>query len=122
MNKILIIEDDTDILDNTIDLLLLENYEPIKAQNGEIGISKAIEHQPQLILCDIRMPGMNGYEVLEKLKENPATKEIPFVFMSSNSNEDDIERITATGIQYLVKPFHIDALLSIIKHYLEARK
>ena len=71
MTKILVIEDDFTIKENVIDILQEESFQAIDASNGLVGIKLAQEHQPDLILCDVRMPSMDGYEVLKRLKQNP---------------------------------------------------
>jgi CheY-like chemotaxis protein len=118
MKTILVIEDEHDILTNTLEVLQLENFEAIGAPNGMQGLQLAQTLLPDLILCDIRLPGIDGYEVLKRLQENPQTAVIPFVFMSSNANKDDIRTVKNMGIDYLVKPFSIDGLLTVLHKHL----
>ena len=118
MKKILVIEDEQDILANTIEVLELEHYEAIGAPNGIQGLQLAETESPDLILCDIRLPRIDGYEVLKRLQENPKTASIPFVFMSSNANKEDIRTVRNMGIDYLVKPFSIDNLLAVLHKHL----
>jgi len=79
MAKILIIEDEADVRANLIDLLELEDYEVLEAENGLIGIEIARKELPDLILSDIMMPHKNGYEVLLDLQKDPHTQSIPFI-------------------------------------------
>ena len=82
MKKILLIEDNPDILDNTSEILSLANYEVLRAENGRIGIELAKQHLPDLIICDIMMPELDGYSVLSILSRQTETSGIPFIFLS----------------------------------------
>lgn len=114
MKTILVIEDEEDILNNTVELLEFEGFTPIAALDGIIGFQLAQEHSPDLILCDIRMPELDGYGVFEQLRQNPETAAIHFVFMSAKTNKDEIQAAEKLGVPYLVKPFNIDVLLNLI--------
>ncbi len=89
MKKILAIEDETVIRENICDLLSLEDYHAMAAENGKIGVARAMEHLPDLILCDIMMPELDGYGVLHQLKQNSATKTIPFIFLTAKATKMD---------------------------------
>src|ERR1017187_9335001 len=81
MKKILLIEDNDDIRENTAEILELSNYNVIVAENGIIGVEKALEHAPDLIICDIMMPGLDGYGVLHAVHKNEEIKNTPFIFV-----------------------------------------
>ena len=90
---ILLIEDDMVLRENTAEILELQDYEVITAPNGKIGIEKAIEHIPDIIICDIMMPEVDGYGVLQSLSSNTKTHHIPFIFLSAkteNSEQNEI--------------------------------
>ena len=86
MKKILLIEDNDDIRNNTAEILELSNYKVIVAENGKIGVEKAIEHTPDLIICDIMMPVLDGYGVLHAVHKNDAIKNTPFIFLPPKQN------------------------------------
>ena len=114
--KILIIEDDLNILETTAEYLSLENYNVIKATDGDEGIKMAIKHFPDLILCDINMPKVNGYDVFLTLQNNYFTSLIPFIFLTAKSEKEDIFKGMQLGANdYIVKPFNYDILLNTIK-------
>lgn len=115
MAVVLVIENDIDINDSTCELLGLSGHKSITASDGEEGIDVAINQQPDIILCDIWMPGFDGYQVLNKLKENPLTKEIPFLFFSASTEPSDVKRGMAMGASgYICKPFTEEDLLGTI--------
>lgn len=115
MSKILLIEDNKDVRENTADILELENYHVITAENGKIGIQKALEHLPDIIICDIMMPELDGYGVFESLSVHPKTANIPFIFLTAKSEKDDIRKGMNLGVDdYLIKPFEEEDLLGAI--------
>ena len=115
MNKILLIEDNQDVRENTADILELENYTVITAENGKIGVDMAIEHNPDIIICDIMMPVLDGYGVFESLSKNHKTASIPFIFLSAKSEKTDVRKGMNIGVDdYLTKPFEEDELLDTI--------
>jgi CheY-like chemotaxis protein len=117
--RILIVEDNDDIRENIAELLSLHEFNVSEAENGQIGIDKAINEKPQLILCDIAMSKKNGFEVLEALRNNPDVSEIPFVFMTSSAQEKDIARGKLAGADaYIAKPFKLVELIILIKGFL----
>ena len=85
MKKILVIEDNNDVRENIEEILELANYEEITAENGKIGVAHAQKGKPDLIICDIMMPELDGYGVLHILSKNPVTARIPFVFLTAKS-------------------------------------
>ena len=115
MKTILLIEDDAVLLENTAELLALSNYKVITAANGEIGVNQAKLNIPDIIICDIMMPVLNGYDVLETLSKNDNTKYIPFIFLSAMTERQDIRKGMNLGADdYITKPFSEDELLSAI--------
>ena len=116
MKKVLLIEDDATLRENTSELLKLSNYEVITASNGKTGIDKAIETLPDIIICDILMPEVDGYSVLQELAKQSNTKYIPFVFLSAKTERQDIRKGMNMGADdYLTKPFNEDELINTIE-------
>ncbi|RJP68116.1 MAG: response regulator [Ignavibacteriales bacterium] len=114
--KILIIEDEGDIRDNIRILLELENYETATAINGKEGVRKAKEFLPDLIICDIMMPGIDGYEVLDELTRNKRTSLIPFIFLTAKVELSDLRKGMSLGADdYIFKPFNSSELLQAIR-------
>ncbi len=104
--KILIIEDDKNILTNLNILLVEEGYLVFTAMNAEEGVKTAKENLPDLIISDILMPGIDGYEVLKKLSVYPSTKAIPFIFLTAKTEKEDIRKGMQLGADdYILKPF-----------------
>jgi len=111
MPKILVAEDERDIRDLIGFTLRFAGFEVLLAGNGIEAIEKAPLEQPDLIILDVRMPKMTGYEACRQLKENPATSAIPIVFLSAKGQEDEIQQGLASGaLEYIVKPFAPDEL------------
>ncbi len=116
MNKILLIEDDVTVRENTAELLELSGYEVITASNGKQGVDKAQEHNPDIIVCDIMMPEMDGYGVLQELSKKPQTVNVPFIFLSAKTEHKDIRKGMDLGADdYLTKPFEEEDLLSALE-------
>jgi CheY-like chemotaxis protein len=116
MKKILIIEDDDIIRENISDALNLYNYQIFTAINGKDGLQLAIKMSPDLILCDIKIPLLNGYEVLEALKNDENTQLIPFIFISAKSYQEDIQKGMNLGaVDYIIKPFLLLDLIKILE-------
>jgi two-component system, NtrC family, response regulator AtoC len=115
VSKILVIEDDAGIRANILDLFEAEGFEGIGACDGESGVTLAVQQLPDLIICDIAMPGINGYEVFEILSMQAATAVIPFIFLSARAERADIRRgMTLGADDYLTKPFTRTELLDSI--------
>ena len=115
MTKILVIEDEVFIRENLIELLEIEGFQAIGAENGHQGVQFAKEHQPDLILCDVMMPELDGYGVLVTLREDPATKTIPFMFLTASADRSNLQKIREMGMNdYILKPFNVDKLLAAI--------
>ena len=90
--KILIIEDNLEVRENTAEILELADFEVITAENGKIGVALAKEHLPDIILCDIMMPELDGYGVLHILSKNEATASIPFIFLTAKAEKSDFRK------------------------------
>jgi CRP-like cAMP-binding protein/ActR/RegA family two-component response regulator len=115
MKKILIIEDNEDIRSNTAEILELSNYKVTVAENGKTGVSKALENLPDLVVCDIMMPELDGYGVLHALQRNEATKNIPFIFLTAKAERSDMRKAMDLGADdYLTKPFDGTELLNAV--------
>jgi PAS domain S-box-containing protein len=115
MKKILIIEDDKILRENTAEFLLEEEFDVYTACNGHEGIKAVFENFPDLILCDISMPEMDGYEVYRQLQADAAASLIPFIFLTARVENDDIRLGMGMGVDdYITKPFNIDELLNSI--------
>ncbi|RMB64110.1 response regulator [Dokdonia sinensis] len=116
MKKVLLIEDDTALRENTAELLELSNYEVITAPNGRVGIKTAKENQPDIIVCDIMMPEVDGYGVLQELSMHTTTSQIPFIFLSAKTEHKEVRKGMDLGADdYLTKPFEEDELISAIE-------
>ncbi|QVY65564.1 response regulator [Polaribacter sp. Q13] len=115
MKKILLIEDSKDVRENTAEILELENYEVSTAENGKIGVEKALKIHPDLIICDIMMPELDGYGVFKQLQSNLKTASIPFIFLTAKSEKSDLRKGMNLGADdYLIKPFEEAELLDAI--------
>ncbi len=122
MTKILVIEDARDLRDDVVEMLRLENYEAIGAENGAVGIEMIKREAPDLILCDIMMPELNGYQVLDRLRKNPGTATIPFIFLTAKTDRIDQRTGMVLGADdYLMKPFLINELLESVRSQLQKR-
>lgn len=120
MTKILVIEDEESVRENLLDLLEAEEFETVAAANGKIGLNLAIAEVPDLILCDMMMPEIDGYGVLQALRQQPLTATIPFIFLTAKSAKSDIRQGMDMGADdYLTKPFTRSELLSAIMKKLE---
>ncbi|MEA5468027.1 response regulator [Spirulina sp. 06S082] len=123
MATILVIDDQKAIRTQIVAILRSEQYKILNAENGEAGIELAIQKQPDLILCDVIMPKVNGYEVLDRLRENPKTATIPFIFMTGLSDKESNRKGMELGADdYLLKPFTADELLQAIKTRLKKQE
>lgn len=117
MKKILLIEDDITLRENTAELLELTGYyNVITAANGKLGIEKAKTELPDIIVCDIMMPELDGYGVLEKLAKNSKTQFIPFIFLSAKTERGDVRKGMNLGADdYITKPFTEEELSNAIE-------
>jgi EAL domain-containing protein (putative c-di-GMP-specific phosphodiesterase class I) len=120
MPKILIIEDEESVRENLLDLLTAEQFEAVAAANGKIGLNLAMLEMPDLILCDMMMPELDGYGVLKALRQESLTATIPFIFLTAKSAKSDFRQGMDMGADdYLTKPFTRAELLSAIINKLE---
>ena len=120
MKKILVIEDEPSVRANILEILELEDYNGIGAENGLIGVLWALEHIPDLIICDVMMPELDGYGVLTTLRQEPLTATIPFIFLTAKADKTDFRQGMELGADdYLTKPFTSNELLSSIAARLE---
>lgn len=115
MKKILLIEDNKDVRENTAEILELSNYEVLVAEDGKVGVAKAIEHKPDLIICDIMMPVLDGYGVLHAIHKNDTIKNTPFIFLTAKTERDDFRKGMELGADdYITKPFSGTELLNAV--------
>ncbi|MBT9317392.1 response regulator transcription factor [Leptothoe spongobia] len=120
MVKILVIEDEVEIRSNLIELLELEDYDVVGADNGVTGLIGAVEHTPDLIICDVMMPELDGYDVLQALRQDPKTLAIPFIFLTALADKGDIRRGMVLGADdYLTKPFARSDVLTAVETRLQ---
>ena len=120
MKRILVIEDAADIRDIIAETLRLKGWEPLLAPDGEVGITLANSQVPDLVLCDIRMPKMDGYAVLQKIRSTPATATVPFVFLTGLGERPQIRQGMELGADdYLLKPFTPRELIGAIEARLQ---
>ncbi|WP_341215617.1 response regulator [uncultured Wocania sp.] len=116
MKTVLLIEDDTVLRENTSELLELSGYKVLKASNGKVGVALAKKQHPDIVICDIMMPELDGYSVLERLSKSKLTKYIPFIFLSAKTERDDVRKGMNLGADdYITKPFTEDDLISAIE-------
>lgn len=118
MGRILVIEDETNILETLMETFELEGFDVHGAANGSEGLMLARELQPDVIICDILMPGPSGYDVLKTLKEDAHTRTIPVLLLSAQAGKDYIEHGLELGAdQYITKPFATQHLIDVIRSY-----
>lgn len=116
MKKILLIEDNLEVRENTAEILELADFEVVTAENGKEGIKLAQQHLPDIIICDIMMPVMDGYDTIYFLSQNENTKNIPFIFLTAKTEMDDLRKGMNLGADdYLIKPFSEADLLKSIE-------
>ena len=116
MAKVLVIEDDPTILTNTVELLELEGFDVVGASDGAEGIQQAQTFIPDMIICDVLMPKVDGYGVLSTLRANPTTAGIPLVFVSAIPREEMPPTAASLPIaDYLIKPFRASELLQVVR-------
>ena len=128
MTQLLLIEDEAAMRELTATALELEGYRVLTAPDGTTGIEMARRHRPDLILCDIMMPGIDGYQVLATLRADPTLSQIPFIFLTAKGEKKDLRQGMVSGADdYLTKPVALDDLLGAIharlaRHNERARK
>jgi CRP/FNR family cyclic AMP-dependent transcriptional regulator len=120
MSKILLIEDNHDVRENTAEILELANYHVITAENGKIGVEKAMQEKPDLIICDIMMPVLDGYGVLHMINKHEELRNIPFIFLTAKAERSDFRKGMEMGADdYITKPFTDIELLNSIESRLK---
>ena len=120
MKQILIIEDNLEVRENLEEILELYGYTTEGAENGKTGVQKALANPPDLILCDIMMPELDGFGVLNILSKKPNTADIPFIFLTAKSEKEDFRRGMNLGADdYITKPYYKDELLNVIETRLQ---
>lgn len=118
--KILIIEDNNDIRENMAEILELSGYDTIAAPDGKQGVAMALTHVPDLVVCDIMMPVMDGYSVIHALQKNESTQSIPFIFLTAKAERGEVRKGMELGADdYLTKPFSSTELLNAIESRLK---
>src|SRR4051812_1618378 len=120
MKKILLIEDNKEMRENTAEILELAHYKVVSAKNGKEGVELAAKESPDLIICDIMMPVLDGYGVLHLVSKNPATAGIPFIFMTAKAERSDFRKGMEMGADdYVTKPFDDIELLNAVESRLK---
>jgi DNA-binding response OmpR family regulator len=121
MNKILIIEDEADLRDTIATILTISDFDVCTAHDGKSGIEMVMKENPDLIICDVNMPVMSGFDVLVNLKSKFAENDMPlFLFLTASVQEDDIAKGMKLGANdYIMKPFDVDSLIGAINKNLE---
>lgn len=123
MSRVLVIEDELTILENISDYLEMNNYEVFRANNGKAGVDTALKVLPDIILCDIMMPEMNGLEVIKIIRENEATADIPFIFLTAKTEDRDLRVGMNLGADdYIKKPFKNADIMQSIETRLSKNK
>jgi len=116
MKKILLIEDNIDILENTSEILELGGYHVFTAENGKLGVEAAIAHHPDLIICDVMMPVLDGYGVFHLVRKNPELAGIPFIFLTARTERSDMRKGMEMGADdYITKPYSDTELLTAVE-------
>jgi CheY-like chemotaxis protein len=120
MKTVLIIEDNLDIRENTGEILELTGFRVLSSEDGRHGITLAVDEKPDVILCDIMMPGIDGYQVFKELKANQATSSIPFIYVTASGERNEIKQAMEMGAYgYIRKPFDVDELVRLISTCVE---
>lgn len=115
MKTILIIEDEPEMRRNLATILRLEKYHPLVAENGRLGVEAALRESPDLILCDVMMPELDGYGVLQELRSHAATEATPFIFLTAKGEKPDVRNGMNLGADdYLTKPVAKADLLAAV--------
>ncbi len=116
MKKILVIEDNLEVRENLEEILELSGYEVELAEDGKVGVEKVLLSKPDLILCDVMMPKLDGFGVLNILSKRSDTSDIPFIFLTAKAEKSDFRRGMNLGADdYITKPFYKDELLAVIE-------
>jgi len=120
MKTILLIEDNPDIRENMSEIMSLASFNVLTAENGKLGVELATQHKPDLIICDIMMPVLDGYGVIHMLQKNPETQSIPFIFLTAKAERSEMRKGMELGADdYITKPFNGTELLNAIESRLK---
>lgn len=120
MKKILVIEDEPEMRRNIATILRLEKFQPIVAENGRVGVELARREKPDLILCDVMMPELDGHGVLQALREDAGLESVPFIFLTAKGEKGDVRSGMNLGADdYLTKPVAKADLLSAVRSRLQ---
>lgn len=123
MARILVIDEDALLRANLRRLLVLEGYEVREAEGGEHGVEAALTDPPDLVLCDLVMPDLDGYGVMRRLRADPRTAAVPFVAVTGSAAPAEIQRGFRLGADgYVTKPFEIDHLLAVVTRLLAGKR
>ena len=121
MANLLVIEDEAPLRANLVRLLSAEGYRVAAAADGDEGIRRVRESRPDLVICDILMPRLDGFGVLAALRSQPETAAIPFIFLTASADKEDLARGLQSGAnEYVTKPFKIADLLAAVRRLLPA--
>src|ERR1700753_1685845 len=116
MRRLLVIDDHHEIRENIAEILTLTGYEVFTAENGKRGVETALRENPELVICDIMMPDLDGYGVLHMLRKNEATMNTPFIFLTAKTERTDFRKGMEMGADdYITKPFDDIELLNAIE-------
>jgi two-component system, sensor histidine kinase and response regulator len=119
MTKILVIDDETTVLKNVREILELENFQVIAAENGFAGLERVKDERPDLVICDVMMPQLDGFGFLEAIRADPATADLPVILITGIRDKAFLDRGRALGaIGHLFKPFTIEQLLKTVRDVL----
>jgi CheY-like chemotaxis protein len=119
MATLLVIEDEAPLRANLLRILAAEGHRVIAAADGDEGIRRAREERPDLVICDILMPRVDGYGVLASLRSQPETAGIPFIFLTASADRENLARGLKSGAsEYLTKPFRLADLLAAVRRRL----
>jgi DNA-binding NarL/FixJ family response regulator len=123
MTLILVIEDEQSLREEIVTRLTFDGFDVLEASDGETGVQIAVERMPDLIVCDVTMPGMSGYEVLSELRSVTQTSAIPFIFLTARVMTSDLRTGMSLGADdYITKPFHYHDLTNAIRVRIEKRR
>ena len=123
LTRILVVEDERPMRRNLVTILKMESFDVVEAEAGRKGLAAAREHRPDLIFCDITMPGLDGHGVLRELRADPKTAGIPLVFLTARGDKSDFRTGMNLGADdYLVKPVQVEELLQVIRSRLRRRQ
>ena len=123
MANLLVIEDEAPLRANLVRLLSAEGYRVAAAADGDEGIRRVRESRPDLVICDILMPRLDGFGVLAALRSQPETATIPFIFLTASADKEDLARGLQSGAnEYVTKPFKIADLLAAVRRLLPAEE